>query len=497
MSIITEKKMTAEEAAIFIKHDEAIGFSGFTPAGYPKVIPGAIARKAEALHAAGEPFQIGVYTGASTGDELDGVLARAKAIKKRLPYQSNSDLRKGISDGSIEFIDFHLSHIAQYIRYGFLQPPRTAIVEAVDVTDDGKVYLSMSGGMSASYMMMADRIFIELNRYLPQDLKGIHDVFVPDPPPTRQSLNIFTPSDRIGRPYVKVDPAKIIGIVETNLPDTNAPFRAPDEISQGIAANVIEFLLHEAKMGRLPKNLPFQSGVGNVANAVLSAFATTPGLDPIRMYTEVIQDSIFELIDNDRLDFASTTSLTFSKKGQERFLSDLSKLKNKFVIRQQEISNHPELIRRLGVISMNTPIEMDIFGNINSTHIMGSTMQNGIGGSGDFCRNAYISFFCGPSIAKDGKISCVVPMVSHVDHHEHSVQVVCTEQGLADLRGLGPVKKARLIIEKCAHPDYKELLLDYLKYGLANAPSKHTPHILSKAFDFHNRFLATGSMQPS
>jgi len=232
-----------------------------------------------------------------------------------------------------------------------------------------------------------------------------------------------------------------------------------------------------------------------VANAVLSGFATHPKIDPISLYTEVMQDGVFELIEADRLEVASTCSLTLSAEGQVKFRKNIDELKHKIIIRQQEMSNNPEVIRRLGVISMNTALEMDIFGHVNSTHVVGSKMMNGIGGSGDFCRNAYISIFMTPSSAKNGAISAVVPMVSHVDHNEHSVQVMVTEQGLADLRGLSPVRRARKIIEKCVHPSYRELLTDYLEYGLKNAPSKHTPHSLDRAFEFHRRFIETGSMQ--
>src|SRR4029078_11583721 len=111
--------------------------------------------------------------------------------------------------------------------------------------------------------------------------------------------------------------------------------------------------------------------------------------------------------------------------------------------RPQEISNHPEVIRRLGCLAMNGMIQADIYGNVNSTHMMGSSIQTGIGGSGDFARNAYISMFVTPSTAKGGLISCIVPMVSHVDHTEHDVHVIVTEQGLADLRGLPPPLCAR------------------------------------------------------
>ena len=93
--------------------------------------------------------------------------------------------------------------------------------------------------------------------------------------------------------------------------------------------------------------------------------------------------------------------------------------------------------------------------------ICGTKMMNGIGGSGDFTRSAYISIFSCPSTAKGGCISSIVPMVSHLDHSEHSVNVIITEQGIADLRGRSPMERAEAVIENCAHPDYKQLLWDY------------------------------------
>lgn len=493
--IVSQKSMTAEEVAALIQHGEVLSTSGFTPAGYPKAIPKALADRARKLHEQGEEFKISLYTGASVGDELDGELARAKAVQFRMPYQSNRDMRNAINDGEVEFVDFHLSHVAQYLRYGFIPKCDTAIVEAVEVTNDGKIYLTTSGGMSATFLKEADRIFVELNDSMPSGLMGFHDVYVPKSPPNRPPLPIYHAGDRIGTPYLKVDPKKIVGIVRTRLPDRNPGFREPDADSQAIASHVIDFLLHEQKMGRLPEHLPYQSGVGNVANAVLSGFSSHPKIEPISLYTEVMQDSVFELIEADRLEVASTCSLTLSEAGQVKFRNRIDELKHKIIIRQQEMSNNPEVIRRLGVISMNTALEMDIFGHVNSTHVVGSKMMNGIGGSGDFCRNAYISIFMTPSIAKNGDISAVVPMVSHCDHNEHSVQVMVTERGLADLRGLSPVRRARKIIENCVHPDYQDMLKAYVDYGLANGASQHTPHTLSRAFEFHQRFIETGSMK--
>ncbi|CAF1482793.1 unnamed protein product, partial [Rotaria sordida] len=281
-------------------------------------------------------------------------------------------------------------------------------------------------------------------------------------------------------PYVRVNPEKIKGIVLTNKYDSSPGFKKPDDASFKIANHLLDFILDEVEHGRIPKTLlPFQSGVGNVANAVLACIAQDNRFKSIEMYTEVIQDSIFDLIDSDKLRFASTTALTFSSEGQKRFHRDLYELKSKFILRSMEISNNPEVIRRIGLIIMNTALEADIYGNINSTHVLGSSMMNGIGGSGNFTRNAYISIFMTPSLAKDGKISSFVPMVSHVDHNEHSVQIMVNEQGLADLRAKAPKQRAELIIEKCVHPIYKDLLRDYFRHPWQTG-SMHPDHRAKK-----------------
>ena len=211
-------------------------------------------------------------------------------------------------------------------------------------------------------------------------------------------------------------------------------------------------------------------------------------------YTEVLQDGMLEMIKSGKLTMASATALSFSPAALEEFNANIDFYRERIVLRPQEMSNHPEVIRRLGLIAMNAMIEADIYGNVNSTHIMGSSIMNGIGGSGDFARNAYLSFFMTPSTAKDGAISCIVPMVSHTDHTEHDVEIIVTEQGLADLRGKSPTQRAQLVIEHCAHPDFRPALRDYFDRALQTAPGRHTPHILSEALSWHDRFVKTGRM---
>jgi acetyl-CoA hydrolase len=484
--------LTAAEAADLIGHGQTIGFSGFTAAGAAKDVPAALAEKAKREHAAGRPFKVGVLTGASTGQSLDGALAEAEAISFRAPYQSNATLRKQINAGQVRFVDMHLSVVPQNARYGFLGPIHFAVVEACDLTAGGGIVLSTSVGASNTYLRLADKVILELNESLPPTLLGMHDIFEPQDPPTRAEIPVFGVGDRIGSPICTVDPRKIVGVVRTNRPDETGAFDLPTPVTDQIGDNVARFLVAEMKAGRIPSTfLPLQSGVGNIANAVLAALGESREVPPFEMYTEVLQDSVVPLLENGRCTFASTCALTLSLEAREQVIQNLDFFKRRILLRPQEISNHPEIVRRLGIVSMNTAIEVDLGGNVNSTHVMGSTMMNGIGGSGDFTRNAYLSIFSCPSTAKGGMISAIVPMVSHMDHSEHSVQVVVTEQGVADLRGKDPHERARLIIEHCAHPAYREQLRDYLKL----ASKGHAPLSLALSLAMHREFLATGDMR--
>jgi succinyl-CoA:acetate CoA-transferase len=490
------KIMTAAQAAALIHPGDNVGMSGFTGAGYPKVVPIALADRIREYTARGDSFRVGIWTGASTAPELDGALAEANGVELRLPYQSDPITRAKINSGDMEYIDVHLSHVAPLVWEGFFGQLNVAVIEVAGVTEDGHLIPASSIGNNKTWIDQADKVILEVNSWQSLDLEGMHDIYYGTAlPPNRRPVMMTTPSDRIGEPYLRCDPAKVVAVVETDLPDRNTAFKPLDEDSKAIANHLLDFLRHEIKVGRLPKNLlPLQSGVGNIANAVLAGLANSE-FENLTSYTEVIQDGMIDLIDAGKVTMASATAFSLSPDYAERMNNEAAKYREKIILRPQEISNHPELIRRLGVIACNGLIEADIYGNVNSTHVMGSKMQNGIGGSGDFARNAYLSTFVTPSTAKGGKISAIVPFVSHVDHTEHDVQVIITEQGLADLRGLAPRRRAHKIINNCAHPDYQPMLQDYYERALRVANGLHTPHDLATAHSWHRRFLAEGSMK--
>lgn len=487
---LKEKIMEAEKAAKLIKDGMNVVTSGFTPAGYPKAVPLALAERIEK----GEELKINLFTGASVGDELDGILSRKGAVARRYPYQSNGDMRKNINSGNTLYKDMHLSHVAQQVRYGFFGNIDVAIVEALEITEDGNIIPTTSLGNTPTYVQEADKVIVEVNTSQPDGLKGIHDVYIPKDPPNREPIPLVKPDDIIGTKYVPLDIDKVAAVVVTDIPDNVRDLAPIDEDSKKMANHLIEFLKEEVAEGRLPENLlPIQSGVGAVANAVLGGLVESD-FENIDFYSEVIQDSVFDLIDAGKIRVASGTSLTPSKKGLKRLFDNIEKYSEKIILRPQEISNNPEIARRLGSIAINTAIEVDIYGNVNSTNLLGSRMMNGIGGSGDFARNAFLTVFTTKSLGKGGKVSSVVPFVSHIDHTEHDVDIIVTEQGLADLRGLSPRERAEEIIENCVHPNYKDKINNYYTNAIEET-GMHTPHILDKAFSWHIQFEQTGSMK--
>ena len=485
------KIVTPERAAEFITDGMNVGVSGFTPSGYPKKTTMALAKAIKE----GKKCRINLWSGASVGPEIEEELAAVNGIKGRMPYYaySNKSMKVGINKNEIEYLDQHLSHFAQHIDYGFFGDVDVAIVEAAAITENGEIVLGSGVGNTPMLVKHAKRVIVEVNTTIPLSYEGLHDLYICDRPPCRKEIPIYRVQDRIGSPYLQVGLDRIDCIVESNIVDHVRNLTPPDAASEKIAGNLVEFLEYEQKKGRLPRQLPpLQSGVGSIANAVLMGLEKSR-FENLEMYTEIMQDSVFKLIKSGKIAFASGCAFTPSPTVMEMYKKEPELYNKHLLLRPLDISNHPEIIRRLGLIAMNTPLEFDIYGHANSTHAMGSTMMNGIGGSGDFMRNGRLTIFSTESTAKDGAISRIVPMVTHADHTEHDTMVFITEQGVADIRGLTPLKRAKLIINNCAHPDYRTQLLEYLNYASHNFPG-HEPTDLEHVFDMQVKFMKTGSM---
>ena len=489
---LREKLRTAEEAARLICDGDTVAVSGFTPAGTPKAVPLALA---DQVRRGERKLRVSLISGASTGEELDSAWAELGMLKRRLTYMTSKPLRTAVNRGEVAYSDLHIGMVAQNARYGFYGRINVAIIEAAAIDEDGNLIPTTGVGCSQSFIDLADRVIVELNLCQSAALEGFHDIYRVQDPPARQPIPITRVDERIGVPYLSCPREKLAALVVCERPEHPRPLAPEDEVSRAIAANIVSFLANEQKAGRLSaEKLPLQSGVGSVANAVLKGLKAS-AFTHLSFYSEVMQDGILDLLDAGKADFASATSLSLSEEGMAKLLGNLESYRGKILLRDSEISNSAEVIRRLGVIAMNTAVEADLYGNINSSQMNGTSVYNGIGGSGDYARNSAISIFMTNSVAKNGKISSIVPMVSHVDHTEHDVDVLVTEQGYADLRGLSPKERAERIIENCAHPDYRPLLRAYFEKACRETGGAQTPQLLDECFSFHQRLRRTGSMR--
>ncbi|KAJ6526251.1 hypothetical protein DFH09DRAFT_1285948 [Mycena vulgaris] len=509
-----EKLAEPSDLAPLFKNDDYIGWSGFTGVGYPKRVPAAIADHVETNNLQSK-LRFNLFVGASVGTEVEDRWAQLDMIARRYPHQVGKEIAKGINAGRIEFADKHLSMFPQDLTYGYYSLKKThgdpkkplnwAIVEATAITEDGHIVPGASVGATPEILESAEKIIIEVNTHLP-NLEASHAwpprhfPFIHSAaPPT---LSYKPPGGQNRKTSIAIDPDRVVAIVESHLPDNTGGNAPESDESIAIAGHLIDFLSAEVDAGRLPKSLlPLQSGIGNVANSIIGGLAAGP-FDKVMVWTEVLQDTFIQFFDSGKLDFATATSIKFSPEGFDHFYAHWAEYKDRLMLRSQQVANAPEIIRRLGVIAMNTPLEVDIYAHANSTCALGSRMLNGLGGSADFLRNAKLSIMHTPSSRPTKNdptgISCIVPFASHVDQTEHDLDVIVTEQGLADLRGLSPRERAPIIIKKCAHPDYRDLLLDYYERSLFEclaAGRGHEPHMLRNAFKFHTNFLEHGTMK--
>lgn len=467
----------AEDAAAVVETSATMAVSGFGSVGYPKAVP-------RALRDASEDYGLTVISGGSLGGEIDTDLVEADAIERRFPYQAQAASRSAINDGRIHFHDRHISSLSDEVEFGQYGPIDIAVIEAVAVGPDWLVS-STALGPTPAYVAAADQLIVEVNEAQPLDLQALHDVYQPLCLPDREPIPLTEPGRRIGDSKIWFAPEKLAAVVRTETPDSPYEFRDPTGPDLAIADNLVDFLYSELERNPvLAESVALWFGVGSLGNALMRAFESVDfGDRDVVYFGEVMQDGLLDMLDADNLQAASAASLALSTEGQKRLLSDIEQYRDSVVLRPSDISNSPELIRRFGVVAVNSALEVDIYGHAKSTHLNGSYIVNGIGCSGDFIRNAHLSVVALQSTAAGGDISRIVPMVLHVDHTEHDISIVVTEQGVADLRGLDPGERAEALADDCAHTNYRPELRECLTS--VESTGRYMPHDIETALNSH------------
>lgn len=458
-----------EEAALVVRSGWTLATTGTTSAGYPRAFFRALAARA----GAGFVRDLCLWSIAPLGDPVDGALARAGALRSRLGMQANADLTAAINEGRVGYADWGVAAFSRKARMGAFGRLDLAVVEVAGIAEDGSLVPSLCVGDAPTLLALADRVVVEVNHWLPEGLEGIHDILVPEPPPRTAAIPILRPLDRVGVPRITFDPEKVVAVVESEEAPDAAEASPVGKVQEAIARNLRAFLEGEWNRGRLPRCLPpLQVGLGPLGDAVLDALAHGPW-GPISLHSPLLGDAALRLLRAGRVTGVSGSGLFLSKGVLAELPGHLEALRTRLILRPVDLVASPEVIGRLGCIGVNSAIEVDIYGHVNSSHLPGGRLVSGVGGSVEYARNSLLSVFATPSTAKGEAFSAVVPRVSHCDHTEHEVDVVVTEQGWADLRGTDPRARARAIIDRCAHPRYRPLLREWLE----SAGCVHEPQV--------------------
>ncbi len=484
---LLDKVMDAEDAVRkFVVGSKAIAISGMTGTGYPKVVPRAMS---EYVERTGEKFDVVVYGAGTVGVDLEEYLSRI-GVRRRFPIGASAEVtRKLVNSREFEAYDMWLTEYSRWLRDDVLTRRfggiDIAIVEATGVTEEGLV-LGTSVDASPVFIEKARGVIVELSLVKPYML-GLHDIYVPK---INEVIPVRSVLDRIGDRVVKIPKSKVVAIVPSTIDDQRGAYSPGGDIDRRVVENIVDFLSKEASEDPNLRTdyVTLQPAAGPIASLLadrihevgfsLSIWGEVASVRWLKTLSENVKaisgSAIYTLPGDERL--------------REEFYENIDKFKDRVVLRPQAISNSPEIISRFYHINVQQAIEVDVYGQVNITYI-GDRFIVGVGGSGDHAKASYITIVALPSITGSG-LPRIVPLVYHVDLVDHDVDVIVTDQGWADLRGLSPLEKARAIIERCAHPSYKDMLWDYLETVVKK--TGHRPVDLRKAVEFREKFFTSG-----
>lgn len=480
--------MPAAEAASHIKNGMTVAMGGYTSCGYPKVISAELVARKQG----GEDLSLTLVTGSMVGPEIHEAMGEAGLISRFTPLMTSKALAKQANAGEVHYIEQQMSKMPRLMRGGAFGAINVAVVEAIAVTREGHIVPSNSGGAAPNFLQLAEKIIIELNTAQPEELAGLHDIYLCEPPPNAKPIPLMRAGHRIGTPHMAVDPDKIVGIVASDALDT-VPENKGKGTMREITGNLLSFLEIESRRNMNGGLLPVQTGFGNLTNAIVGALGESNFRDIEFFCGGVVADHL-DLMMAGKTRAISTGSLQMGAYAIDLLRNNPELFHEQVVIRSMDVANNGEAIARLGVIALNSGIEVDVYGNVNASHIMGNRVVNGLGGGANFAQNSSLSIVLMPAVTKGGDISSVVPMVSHHDITEHDVDVVITEHGVADLRGLDDIERAGAVIANCADPSYRDMLARYLG-GAVKHYGGHHPVALDEALSWHRRLRDTGSMR--
>ena len=351
----------AAEASEVIKNGMTVAVGGYTSCGYPKAVIRALAERANS----GEQLRLSVVSGSNNG-VVDTILAEASIVARRAPMIESKVIAGQINKGSVSYCEQQMNKMPHLLRAEAFGHIDVAVVEAVAVNSDGSFVPSSSVGFVPLLVQLADKVIIEVNAAMPGQLEGMHDIYMPDGGP----IPIVSAGQRIGAASVPCDIRKISAIVMSDEPDEVAALAPVKPEQAAIADNLFNFLELEMKRRGIKQLPPVQTGFGNLAAEIVNALGRSNFSD-ISFFGGVAQEANIKLAASGKAKAVSCGSVKMSSE-VKRLIEENEDVRRRVVIRNGEITNNSEVIARLAPITLTSGIEMDIYGNVNSSHISGS-----------------------------------------------------------------------------------------------------------------------------
>lgn len=321
-------------------------------------------------------------------------------------------------DVAADYLPMSWTQAARYLMSGVLD---IAIVQVAEADEDGFHSLGISASQHLPMVRGARMVIAEVNAAMPRT-HGDARIHASD-------IDILVRGDHDLLPF---------------------PNRAAGEVERRIGRAAAEWV---------PDGAWIQFGIGAIPGAMLEGLVDKGARD-LRVLSQ-ITDPARSLLDSACCDGPGPRALVGEILGTEglyRWSHDNDRL---FVTGAMTTHALPTFMDRGPFVSVNSALEMDLFGQINSEWLDGRQM-GAVGGAMDYGMAAQIegnlSVIALNAATAMGK-SRIVPMLGQgpVSVPRAMVQVVVTEYGSADLRGMTVNERARALAA-IAHPDHREAL---------------------------------------
>ena len=304
---------------------------------------------------------------------------------------------------------------------------------------------------SALLAQAAKEIILEWNVNWPSSLIGLHDIYEDACQSKVVRVPVQSLTERFGTTFVPIDWSKVIAVVKVEKPLSfpSAPELTAESVQ--IANHLLGFLQSETHRGRLPQHLPpLQTSPGAETRALLRSLRDA-NWKRLSFFTDVLDDTVVHLIRNGQVIEATASTLDLQDISGDGLTSVLKDIEEHFILRPQGVITASDWLPKLGLVSINAAGEVDLVGNVQLQPNIWNTLEN----TQDFARHARLSIVVLPSSSFEGLSSRVVHRVRQVDLAAREIDVIVTEQGIADLRGKSPLQRTEEIIEHCAAPNHR------------------------------------------